>query len=97
MGQPNIDLSDLIAAIRAQGTLNGSVVEFINQVQPRIEAAVIAGITSALAADDATDQQVVDAAIGGVRTELDAMRASGQLVTDALVANTPVPPIQSGS
>lgn len=81
---PNIDLTDLLAAVTKAKGVNDSAVALINNF------ATIAAqkVADALAADDAADQGSVDAAVAAIKDAAAQLNASSDQVATAVAANS---------
>lgn len=83
MAQPNIDTTDVVAAVQNARGVMASATTLISTLGTRIQAAV----TAALEADDAADQGSVDAAMAAIRGETTALTADAQALAAAISAN----------
>lgn len=88
MGQPNLDLSGVIAEVERAKGIQASAVALINGIGAKIAAAV----TAALQADDAADQGSVDAAVAAVNEVVAGLKSSSDELGAAVAANSDQPP-----
>lgn len=90
MPTPNIDLTQLLAAVEKAKGVAASAVALINNFSQQTAAAV----TAALQADDAADQGSIDAAVAAINATAADLTASSTALGDAVAANsTPTPPV----
>lgn len=85
MPTPNLDLSQVTAAIEKAKTVQASAVALINGFAAQVTAAV----TAALTADDAADQGSIDAAVAAINQTAADLNASSDALGAAITANTP--------
>jgi len=85
MALPNLDLSQVTAAIERAKTVQASATALINGFAAQAAAAV----TAALTADDAADQGSIDAAVAAINQTAADLNASSDQLGAAITANTP--------
>lgn len=94
--EPNTQgFDDIVAKVVAAQTVIQGATVFVREAKSREQEAVRVAVTEALANDDLTDQQKIDAVVAAAGVSLQPFLNNIEELSGALLTNTPSAPLQA--